>query len=222
MSSTLDTYKKVVGAEIIDELLQQAALLKGIKILHINSTKAGGGVAEILNMLVPLTSALGIENRWEVIQGNPDFFDCTKMFHNVFQGHKETIPTPELLKVYEDVNKENAEQLRKIIEEADVVFIHDPQPAALINSFPNRKNKWVWRCHIDLSDPHRPTWDYLKQFVLKYDAVFFLWLISRSHCLTPFFLFPQALILAVKKILISLKVKLMPLMSVLASIQKTR
>lgn len=193
MNSTLDMYKNVVGEEIINELQQQAKLLKGLKILHINSTKAGGGVAEILNMLVPLTAALGIENRWEVIQGNPDFFECTKMFHNVFQGHKETIPSQDLLKVYEEVNRTNAEQLRKVIEDADIVFIHDPQPAALINAFPNRKNKWVWRCHIDLSEPHLPTWEYLRQFIVKYDASVFSLADFAQSLPHPIFLIPPSI-----------------------------
>lgn len=193
MNLLLETYRNVVGDEIINELHQQAALLKGLKILHINSTKAGGGVAEILNMLIPLTTALGIENRWEVIQGNPDFFDCTKMFHNVFQGHKETIPTPHLLKVYEEVNRQNAEHLKKVIDEADIVFIHDPQPAALIQSFPDRKNKWVWRCHIDLSEPHLPTWEYLKQFVVQYDASIFSLADFAQPLPHPIFLIPPSI-----------------------------
>lgn len=173
MSDLIEKYKAIVGPEIMHELAQMARILKGKKILHINSTKTGGGVAEILSSMTQLTTALGIENDWQVIEGNPDFFECTKQFHNGIQGYKDIIPSTTLLKNYEKVNSDNADHLRKAIEAADVVFIHDPQPAALITSFPERKNKWIWRCHIDASHPNRTIWKYLHQFVHKYDASIF-------------------------------------------------
>ena len=141
MQDLLDKYKDAVGSDIIDELRQMADSLQGKKIVHVNSTKVGGGVAEILTMMTHLTSALGIETRWEVINGTSDFFECTKGFHNSLQGYKQTIPSNRLLQVYEKVNEDNAEILRPILDEADFVFIHDPQPAALIKFFPQRKNK---------------------------------------------------------------------------------
>lgn len=173
MANFLEQYKEIVGAEIIYELHQMARVLKGIKIVHVNSTKLGGGVAEILTTMTQLTKALGIETHWEIINGTPDFFECTKQFHNALQGKKKISPTPELLKIYEKVNADNAEQLRPVLENAEVVFIHDPQPAALIRSFPNRKNKWVWRCHIDASNPNRRIWKFLRDFVMHYDASIF-------------------------------------------------
>jgi trehalose synthase len=173
MIDLLEQYKATVGPEIIYELSQMARVLKGIKILHINSTKSGGGVAEILNTMTALTSALGIETRWEVVTGNPDFFECTKQFHNGIQGFKKTILNAHHFETYEQVNASNAETLKSAIESADVVFVHDPQPAALINSFPNRKNKWVWRCHIDASNPNRAVWKFLRSFVMRYDASIF-------------------------------------------------
>ncbi len=173
MNNLLDQYKAVVGPEIIYELSQMARALKGLKIVHVNSTKSGGGVAEILATMVPLTNALGIETRWEVIQGTADFFECTKLFHNAIQGHKQTAPNPHQLKVYQDVNEANAEYLRPILESADVVFIHDPQPAAMILAFPNRVNKWVWRCHIDASNPNRSVWKFLNNFIRHFDASIF-------------------------------------------------
>lgn len=173
MSNVLEAYKKAVGEEIIYELSQMARVLKGVKIVHINSTKTGGGVAEILSAMTTLTTALGIETNWEVIKGTPDFFECTKQFHNAIQGIKKTTPSSHLFKTYLQVNHDNAEYLRPIIESADVVFIHDPQPASLIKSFPNRKNKWVWRCHIDASNPHRNVWKFLREFVMQYDASIF-------------------------------------------------
>lgn len=173
MSALLEEYKRVVGSDVISELSQMAKVLKGMKILHINSTKFGGGVAEILTTMTQLTGALGIETYWEVIQGTSDFFECTKQFHNALQGLKENIPSAGLLKIYEEVNSENAKRLKDLLESCDVVFIHDPQPAALITAFPHRKNKWVWRCHIDASNPSQSVWKFLRRFIMSYDASIF-------------------------------------------------
>lgn len=173
MSTVLEAYQKVVGSEIIGELRQIASILKGIKILHVNSARMGGGVAEILATMVQLTKELGIETDWEILKGTSDFFQCTKSIHNALQGRKERSFPPHFLHVYEEVNAENAEALRPKLEKADVVFIHDPQPAALIKAFPQRKNKWVWRCHIELSNPKRSVWEYIRRFVSSYDASIF-------------------------------------------------
>lgn len=170
MSELLDAYTKIVGPVIIGELRQIASILKGVKILHVNSTRYGGGVAEILSMMVQLTNELGIETEWEVVKGPPEFFQCTKSMHNALQGRKEMLFSHDLLSAYERVNAENAETLRSKLEKADIVFIHDPQPAALITHFPERKNKWIWRCHIELSNPQRFIWDYIRQFVVSFDA----------------------------------------------------
>lgn len=173
MVELLDKYREIVGSEIIDELLQMSQMLKGMKIVHVNSTKTGGGVAEILLPMTLLTKALGIETHWEIINGTPEFFECTKHFHNGIQGQKKAILNNDLLKSYEQVNVDNAEILRERIESADFVFIHDPQPAAMIQQFPQRKNKWIWRCHIDASNPNRAIWKYLRQYIVKYDASIF-------------------------------------------------
>ena len=112
---------------------------------------------------------------------------CTKQMHNALQGLKQAIIYPNLLKVYEQTNAENAERLKSHLESADIVFIHDPQPAALIHSFPNRKNKWVWRCHIDASNPARMFWKYLRHSIVRYDGASFLWSISYNPFRIPFF-----------------------------------
>lgn len=193
MNELLERYKKIVGPEIIYELHQMARTLKGIKILHVNSTKTGGGVAEILYTMTALTQALGIETHWEVIEGTPNFFECTKLFHNALQGNKQAIINQDLLKEYIKVNIENAERLKPHLENADVVFIHDPQPAALIQSFPNRKNKWVWRCHIDASNPYRQVWNFLRNFVIQYDSSIFS-LVDFVHPLPhPIYLIPPSI-----------------------------
>ena len=154
MDGILDDYAKVAGGDVINHLLQLATPLKGMKLIHVNSTRMGGGVAEILTTMIPLTRALGIDTRWEVISGDDEFYQCTKLIHNSFQGSQSDI-SESLWKSYETTNAKNAEKLRPLLESADIVFIHDPQPAPLLKLCPNRKGKWIWRCHIDASHPYR-------------------------------------------------------------------
>lgn len=192
-NTILEPYKNLLGAEIVDQLFQIANLLKGRKIVHVNSTKEGGGVAEILTKIVPLTNTLGVETRWEVIKGGNEFFQCTKIFHNSLQGRHGAFPSPELLRVYEDTNAKNAEELKGLLQDADVVFIHDPQPLALMSHFPNRKGKWIWRCHIDISTPSRDSWKYIRKMVEKYDASI-VSLVDSVHSLPhPIFLIPPSI-----------------------------
>jgi trehalose synthase len=172
MKKILDEYAKIVGYDVINQLCQIAQPLKGLKILHINSTKLGGGVAEILFKMVPLMQEIGIDAKWSTIEGDPHFYQCTKNFHNAIQGNQIEIPSNQL-QVYEKTNQKAAEKKKDILQSADVVFIHDPQPVALINYIPNRKGKWVWRCHIDASRPFRKVWKYLRNYVLHYDASIF-------------------------------------------------
>jgi trehalose synthase len=169
MRSLLERYEEIVGTEVIHQLRQLAEPLKGVRTVHVNSTREGGGVAEILHRLVPLKQELGIHASWEVIEGNAAFYKCTKRMHNAFQGTPVEIP-PGLLENYETINEENAGKLRPALQDSDLVFIHDPQPAGLLRYFSERKGKWIWRCHIDASRPHRPVWKYLKRFVRGYDA----------------------------------------------------
>jgi trehalose synthase len=170
--TSIQDYVPVTGEDVIDRLYELARPLRGMKVVHVNSTYVGGGVAEILSKLVPLQKDLGLDVRWEVIRGEERFFQVTKSFHNGLQGVPVPLGEP-LLKVYEETGAQNAEQLRSILEEADIVFIHDPQPLPLLRSCPNRKGKWIWRCHIDLSHPYRPVWKYLRNFVQEYDASIF-------------------------------------------------
>ncbi len=172
MSTALDAYRGVAGNEVVEQLYQLAKPLHGIRVVHVNSTKEGGGVAEILRKMVPLMRGLGIDAQWEVISGDTTFFECTKGFHNALQG-KPVTPSPEMLSHYQEVNAENASRMSELLEEADVVFIHDPQPLTMIQHLPHRKGKWVWRCHIDVSKPHRPVWRYLRPWVEQYDASVF-------------------------------------------------
>ncbi|MEW6264178.1 MAG: glycosyltransferase [Thermodesulfobacteriota bacterium] len=172
MDGWLDTYTDIVGRDVISQLRELTSKITGLKVVHVNSTKTGGGVAEILTKMVPLQAELGLETRWEVITGQEDFYKCTKSFHNALQGNRVEIPPP-LLEVYEETNRRCAEELREILESADIVFIHDPQPAPLLRFCPNRKGKWIWRCHIDSSHPYRPIWKYLQPFLEGFDASIF-------------------------------------------------
>jgi len=172
MGSMLERYASIAGTDVIHHLMHLGNLLQGMKIVHVNSTREGGGVAEILHTLVPLMQELGLETSWEVIEGNESFFTATKSMHNGLQG-KPVELTAEQQQAFEKVVADNAERLRNKLSSADVVFIHDPQPAPLIQMFPSRSAKWIWRCHIDSSRPHRPIWRYLHRFVNTYDASIF-------------------------------------------------
>ena len=157
----------------MDQLRQLAARLAGLRVVHVNSTPRGGGVAEILNWMIPMMRELGMDASWEVLEvSNPDFFTATKSFHNALQGNPLGI-SDDLLRVYEEMNARNAERLRPILEPADIVFIHDPQPAPLLGLCPDRRGKWIWRCHIDVSHPNRAVWKYLRRHVVGYDASIF-------------------------------------------------
>jgi len=169
MTEMLNQYAPIVGSNVIDHLRQLAEPLKGMKVMHVNSTREGGGVAEILHRLIPLKQELGLKAGWEIVAGDSQFYQCTKMMHNTLQGNRSAISS-ELLNHYEAVNCENYERLRQQLEEADIVFIHDPQPAPLLKYCRSRKGKWIWRCHIDASRPFRQVWKYLKNLVMDYDA----------------------------------------------------
>jgi trehalose synthase len=165
----LNDYLPIVGQENIDQLYRLAERLRSRRFVHINSTRSGGGVAEILHRAVPLLNQLGLEAVWEVIIGDPDFFEVTKAMHNGLQGDNVKF-TDRMTAHYRDINRENA---RRFNWEADFVLVHDPQPAALIEDLRPRARHWVWRCHIDASRPQRAVWNYLRAFVQQYDASVF-------------------------------------------------
>ncbi len=172
MLDLLAQYANAAGPSVVDQLKQLAVPLKGLRVVHVNSTRVGGGVAEILAKLVPLKQELGIDATWEVISGDDGFFRTTKTFHNALQGSTVS-PTSQELRHYEEVNSENAGRMRELLESADIVFVHDPQPALLLDQVPKRRGKWIWRCHIDVSRRHQPVWDYLSPFLKEYDASIF-------------------------------------------------
>jgi trehalose synthase len=165
----LDDYLPIVGRDTIEEIRLLGERLAGKSVLNVNSTAVGGGVAEILNRLVPLMNELGLKARWDVIKGGESFYATTKKFHNALHGEPADI-SPRDYEVYE---RTQAENLAVMDLHADFVFIHDPQPAGLVRARRPGTNRWIWRCHIDQSLPDRALWDYLKMYVRDYDACVF-------------------------------------------------
>jgi trehalose synthase len=135
----------------------------------VNSTAVGGGVAEILNRLIPLLNDLGIPTQWTVMKGGEDFFEVTKQVHNALHGELLSL-TPRMKENFLEISREN---LKHIDLEQDIMVIHDPQPIAWIEAKDRSPAKWVWRCHIDVSNPNEEVWDFLKGYVEQYDAALF-------------------------------------------------
>jgi trehalose synthase len=165
----LDDYAALLGEGEIDELRVLAKPLRGRSIEMINSTAVGGGVAEILNRLLPLAEELELDMRWEVMTGGDDFYGVTKSFHNALHGapyHAD----PKDFEIFLACNERNRARLPL---DSEFMVIHDPQPAALIEGRKKNGNHWAWRCHIDLSHPNRQVWDFLEKFVARYDAAMF-------------------------------------------------
>jgi trehalose synthase len=167
--STLDDYAGAIGATEIAELRALATRLKGKSVQMVNSTSVGGGVAEMLIRLVPLIQELELNIRWDVITGGDEFFAITKAFHNALHGGSYDMPE-EGFQTFLANNEQNRARLQF---DSDFTIIHDPQPAALIEARTNKRGHWVWRCHIDLSQPNRRVWDFLEPYVNRYDAAIF-------------------------------------------------
>lgn len=162
----IDDYAQFVGTETIARIRKKAEPLQDIHVTNINSTYYGGGVAVLLSSLTILMNGLGIKTGWRAVHGPPDFFSITKKMHNALQGG--TINLSELkMEIYEDVVYENS--IRNHLDH-DIIIVHDPQPLPLIKHY-RKKSPWIWRCHVDLSNPDPELWKYLTQFIEDYDAV---------------------------------------------------
>jgi len=161
-------YEPLVGRSAIEEISLLAEKLSGKVVQNINSTRSGGGVAEVLSRMVPLLQQVGVEAQWNVIKGNQEFFQVTKKFHNALQGKEESISPEEFSLLLEPSQGTVEEYLH-----GDIIFIHDPQPIALIAKRRELGEKWVWRCHIDVSNPRPEAWDFVREFVVQYDAAVF-------------------------------------------------
>ena len=172
MSAMLDQYELVAGSSAVRSLRSLAAHFHGARVVHVNSTLVGGGVAEILQWMIPLSRELGLDVDWEVIQGDESFFTVTKAMHNGLQGDRLDFNN-QMTNIHLETNKREAERLESSLRDADFVFIHDPQPAALKQFIGSVKGHWIWRCHIDVSLPNRRVWRFLKPLIEQYEASIF-------------------------------------------------
>jgi trehalose synthase len=163
---TVDDYEPLVGPETVDRLRKKLEAVRDLHIVNVSSTYYGGGVAEILSSLTLLMNAAGLRTGWRVVQGRPDFFSITKKMHNALQGGEINL-TDLKMQIYEEVAFENAARLHL---DHDVVIVHDPQPLPLIRHF-RKRAPWIWRCHVDLSQPDQAMWDYIAPLIERYDAV---------------------------------------------------
>jgi len=165
---SLESFRHIVPDETLAEIYARARGLYGKHIIHLNATYQGGGVAEILYSLVLLMNDVGVDAGWRILHGSQEFFETTKSFHNALQGAELNL-SERRKRVYLQVNH-NFSKFTHL--DHDCVIIHDPQPLALIRSY-RKRQPWIWRCHIDLTDPHKELWDFLKGFLLKYDQTIF-------------------------------------------------
>ena len=165
----IEDYIPIVGQSSIDELRHIADKLNGKVMQLVNSTAVGGGVAEILTRIIPLFIQLGVNAKWDVIKGNERFFNITKRMHNALHGVKEKFKKKDF-DFFVETNRQNAENMNFY---GDMVFIHDPQPVALVEKRDHVKNKWAWRCHIDFTSPQKDVMEFLTGFIEKYDASVF-------------------------------------------------
>ncbi|HYH54098.1 MAG TPA: glycosyltransferase [Solirubrobacterales bacterium] len=163
---TLTDYTHIVGKELTEQIRQLAEPLKGKRVLHVSATAFGGGVSEILYTLVPLMRDVGVDAHWHVIFGKEEFYNATKLLHNSLQGAEETL-SDEQWEIFDEINQINAEGLQG---EWDVVIVHDPQPIGLLRGAREKGNKWIWRCHIDLSTPNPAPIARLLPMIEEYDA----------------------------------------------------
>jgi trehalose synthase len=161
---TMEDYRDIVGDAVISNIYRKARKFYGKRILEINSTYSGGGVAEMLSSFIHLMNDLGIETDWDILHGSPDFFEITKLFHNALQGKPADL-TMNKKHMYLQTNEEF--YMYTHINH-DLVIVHDPQPLPLIK-FYKKRQPWIWRCHIDISNPDKNLWEFLKPFILRYD-----------------------------------------------------
>ncbi|MEX2043455.1 MAG: glycosyltransferase [Patescibacteria group bacterium] len=149
-----------------DELRKIASRLAGKRILHLNATKNGGGVAEILRSEVPRLQRLGIKADWQVTEPPAGFFEVTKKIHNALQGEHSGL-SPTEWRYYESVSKDLAKKVTPA--DWDAVVVHDPQPAAIpYFRLDASDTRWIWRCHLDSSAPHAGVAKRMTKYLIPY------------------------------------------------------
>ena len=175
----LEVYASILGEERIERLQRVARRLKGLKLVELNATAQGGGVAEMLYSSIPFMNALGIEVEWKIIRGNKDYFECTKSLHNQLQGMKGSF-TAEMEQVYFS-SLEQCVGANLIDNSPDVVMVHDPQPLGLIRYLKKPGETWLWRCHLDIEEAalraNPSVWDFITDSTVRYDAL----ILSAAH-----------------------------------------
>ena len=168
-TKSLEEYRRLVGEQRIEEIRRLAEPLRGARVLHVNATSYGGGVAEILHNLVPLMNDVGLEATWMVLEAkDAAYFDVTKRIHNALQGMPLDLGDG-MRELFLETDRENAADLPDV----DYVFAHDPQAVALRHFTENGTGKWAWRCHIDLTSAYQPVWSFLRPYVREHDAAIF-------------------------------------------------
>ena len=164
----LADYRVIIGPAAHAELIALASKLRGKRVAHISATPYGGGVSELLQSVVPLQRDLGLDAHWFVLRGSPDFFEATKTIHNGLQG-APVVLSDEMIATFRHLNEANAADFT---DDYDYVVVHDPQPAPLV-SLCERRGTWIWRCHIDLTNPNASLLGLLKPHLEAYDAAIF-------------------------------------------------
>jgi trehalose synthase len=163
---SLSDYTHIAGKPLIERIRELADALEGRRVLHVSATAFGGGVSEILYTIVPLMRDVGLDAHWHVIFGKEEFFNATKLLHNSLQGAEESL-SDEQWQVFDEINEINAEGLQG---EWDTIIVHDPQPIGLRRGARDRSRNWIWRCHIDLSEPNPAPIARLLPLIEEYDA----------------------------------------------------
>jgi len=147
----LESYGSLIEAQARQEILSAAQSLKGLRVVHVNATPNGGGVAEILRSLVPMMRGLGIDASWWVLDASEGFFTVTKRLHNGLQG-KVTLLCREDIECYWLYNERAASDIELAFGSPDILVVHDPQAMA-IPAFLRNSTHAIWHCHIDLTAP---------------------------------------------------------------------
>src|SRR5919204_2696944 len=187
----LEDYATIATRGLMDEIRRLAAQIEGKRVLHLSATAFGGGVAEINYALVPLMQSAGLDVEWRIIRGAEEFFDVTKTIHNALQGNPQGL-TEEQCEIFHRYNALNAQEVE---DDYDFVIIHDPQPAAVIDHFPDSQAHWIWRCHIDLSVPNDEVLAFLLPSLARYDAAIFHMeqYVPRAEGLPRAYIWPPAI-----------------------------
>lgn len=168
-ATDIDNYRPLVGNDVVDEIHELSRELNGVRICQLNATSGGGGVAELLARMIPLYQALDMSVDWRIIHGDKEFFTVTKSFHNALQGAEVEL-TDAVRDEYLAHNQQSAEMLDS---DYDVYLVHDPQPAAVRHFAKQNHDRWIWRCHIDSSQPDTDVWEFLRPYIEDYDAAVF-------------------------------------------------